>query len=518
MSSNRIRRDLIAIAAVGVALFTPAVIGVVTSNDGGHFAASRSLVRYGTLDLRDGYPLAVSDISVGAGGRLYANRPPGLAVVLAPFYALGTAADAMLRRPIGDADVRWHRSVADRFGDAMGYEIDLRRLLELQSREVSEQLSTCLAAVLAGTLCCQLTYLLAVRAGVSGPSALAAALALAACTLLWRYSTATFSHAFVACLLLLQLLVVLAPGRSPRRAAALGLLLAADLLLEHQALSTVPVVVAAFVLRPRMLAGVRAWVALLAPLLGAAVALAWMQDIQFGSPLRSAVVATTGAADAGSLGNVFGGTPRSAVWFLLLSPFVFSLASTSPVLLAGLAGLRRLPPRLLVLIAALVASQWVPLLYKTVTWGGLTVDHRYLLKIVPLLALPLGFALDRALALAPWRRRLAVAALAALAAVSTGRVIWSLATFGSHAAALDGFRQPGEASASGLGDVLDAAFPSHAAGGLLLLAAVLAGVATFVLTRSALLLRVEIDGGWLRRSATPDGRAKAPEAAAEPGL
>jgi hypothetical protein len=83
------------------------------------------------------------------------------------------------------------------------------------------------------------------------------------------------------------------------------------------------------------------------------------------------------------------------------------------------------------------------MLFKVTPWGGLTADHRYILKAVPLLLLPLGWVLDRlraAARLPPALRGGLAALLAALALASFYRALEAVGLFASHAARLPGFR------------------------------------------------------------------------------
>jgi len=460
-------RSHLLIAILLFLLYLSSINGVVSSNDGSHFAATRALVRYRTLAIRDGAIFALNDAAIGTNGQVYANRPPGTALLATPAYVLGVLLRPILRQPSSPADLRWHRSVAKRLGSSLGFTLDPREMADRQVAESAQQLCCSVLSALAGVLACFLTYHLARQFGIEETSALLVIVILGTGTLIWRYSTALFSHIFSTDLLLLELNLVFSKlaVRSIGFSLLFGCVLAFGVSLEYQTILTIPVLVAYVAYSNRKQAGIVKTLGLMmmpsAIVLGA---LAMFHLSAFGSPFRTALTASSYLDDAGSLSNTFSGSIPKGIWFLFLAPRAFSLFSTSPILLASLGALALRPvrPRLF-FIAAVAAIQTAPILIKTVPWGGLTGDHRYILATVPLIALPLGLLLDRLNAGRSKRARstwVVYGLLTGLFIVSVFRSFQAVGLFGSHAAQLPSFQEPGVVGAYSLAELSAATFSS----------------------------------------------------------
>jgi hypothetical protein len=463
----------LAILAAGLfCLYLSSVNGIVSSNDGSQFATARSLALYHTTALQDGALFALNDVATGTDGTLYANRPPGTAMLAVPLYLLGRWYEDFLARPAGEVDRRWVSSVARRLGSSLGRPLDPGEMVRRFAAESGEAYACSLLAVLAGIACCGLSYVLARQIGISATAALTNAAVLGFGTLIWRYSTALFSHVLLADLLLAQLLLLIS-GRataSSYGAFLFGSLAGLEIAMEYHALATLPLLVGLFLWWHHRsgseLPRGRLIFYGLAPILAVLIFLGHGHALHFGSPLKLAITSSSYLDDSVSFGAIFAGSPRTAIWFLFLAPRAYSLLSTSPIFLLAAAGLFAGVPKsarpILWSMAAITAFHIAPLLFKTIPWGGLTGDHRYMVRVLPLLLIPLGFAIDR------WRtmkgssvlRNALLLIFILLVAASVYRSLESVAYFASHAARLTGYREPGIVKGYAPEELVTAAFPA----------------------------------------------------------
>ncbi len=93
MKDNNYKLGLLRYVYPGIAVFLLVVffysmsIGIVSTNDGSHFALVNSLVKYGDSKLRDNYRFALHDSAIYK-GECFADRNPGLAFTLYSFHAI----------------------------------------------------------------------------------------------------------------------------------------------------------------------------------------------------------------------------------------------------------------------------------------------------------------------------------------------------------------------------------------------------------------------------------------------
>jgi hypothetical protein len=456
---------------------------VVSTNDGSHFAAARALATRGTFDLGDGKLFSLNDTASGPGGGSFSDKPPGTALIAVPFYWLGQTLHPWLARTLNGAELRWHTSGAERWGSSLGYPVSAEQLVGHHTRETPQGFCTALAASLAGMVCCALTFRLARRLGAGVVGAGCATLSLGLGTLLWRYSTALFTHVFSATLLLLQLewLLFGRASRSHVGAAVFGTLLGAALAVEYQALISMPLLISYWVWETPGHLRNRQFMSRLASCVAAAAVpvglLLCYQWVLLGSPFRTTSASNT-YFSLHSPAELLAGSPVSGAWFLLLAPRSYSLLWTSPILLMGAFGFVAWPRPARsagLLMASIAVCHALAMMHFVVPWGGLTGDHRYLVRVLPLAAIPLAFAVDR------WRaaersmnRRLAAVLFSLALATSVYRSFEAVGHFGSHTAWLPGFVSPGVVVGThGVRDLLAAAFPATAYPAFLRLACLL---------------------------------------------
>ena len=160
--------------------------GITSSNDGSHYALMRAMVDEGRFEIATYAHYAEGNDLARVDERIYSDRPPGTALLAAPFYIAGR--------------------VLPRIENLLPSRHDAKN---------PALVFVLLMPVLAGTLVVVLFYKLLLRWEVRPESALLATLALAFGTLHWKYSSVLFSHAPSALLMMLAVWIAL-------RAAWLG--------------------------------------------------------------------------------------------------------------------------------------------------------------------------------------------------------------------------------------------------------------------------------------------------------
>ena len=364
------RRDLsLALLLATVSLSTSVLldVGLVCSNDGAHFALVRALAEDHSpvIDRFLSYTRHV-DLSE-RDGHFYSDRPPGTALLALPFYGVAKAMGA--------------------------------------SPEHQEAITVLLAAVL-GAVAVALTFLVGRRLGLSRAPAALGALTLALCTPHRTYSSALWSHApsafFAICAACLALRIIAMPSLpcACRLLFLLGLTAGFAAGVDYSAVVSGGVIclAAAWPALARGPAPVgeraRALGALAAGLLaGAAPALAYC-SVAFGSPLATPYRYHVGFEATRKLGTMYGGAFLDGFTGLLFRPQA-GLLLFSPVLALGFWALPRAWRALGTRRAAATLLPGLSLLLLTskhATWdGGAAHDARYLMLVMPMFCLPVGF-------------------------------------------------------------------------------------------------------------------------------
>lgn len=154
--------------------------GITSSNDGSHYALLRALVDEGRFEISTYAHFAEGNDLARVGERIYSDRPPGTALLAAPFYVLGDFLPAPLT--------------------------------PLPSRHDAENprvLYAMLLPVFAGAGVVALAFGLVRGFGLSGFSSVTASLAFAFGSLNWKYGSVLFSHAPSAFLVMLGIFLAL---------------------------------------------------------------------------------------------------------------------------------------------------------------------------------------------------------------------------------------------------------------------------------------------------------------------
>lgn len=319
---------------------------------------TRALVEQRSLAI-DAYAANTGDVAHGEGGLTYSNKPPGVPLLGVPVYAVLHAVDA-----------------------ARGKNPDDPFVLLLNAWFVS--LAVCATA---GAALASAVYLY-LRREADAPPARAAAIALllAFGTYLFAYSTVYFMHVPNA------LFLFLAFAQAPRRPLLAGAFGGAAILCNYLCVPAVAIIA--------LLAGRRG---LIRFALGAApflVVLMGYQAAAFGSPFRSSIETENETfREEGALFGVLRVPSFRVLWEILVGRYR-GLFYLSPVLIAAIVGSvmmvrRRILLRPLAIIGALVAFHLLFNMSFNGWYGGNGVGPRYILPIVPLLALPMLFAFDR---------------------------------------------------------------------------------------------------------------------------
>jgi peptidoglycan/xylan/chitin deacetylase (PgdA/CDA1 family) len=407
------RQWILALVALAIgAIYFVSAAGIVSTNDGSHYALTRAIVDTGSVSI-DPYIRYTARNDLGEippseayldlsyhNGHFYSDRGPGTAFLAAPFYLVGKT---LQRAGLGGQDLAVSSVVA--------------------------------LAALAGVALFLAAYGLGRELGARFSAALATALLLAFGTLAWEYSTALFSHVVSAALLTAAAFAVVRWSRSPRSGGAHWLLAGAGLALGYGVLVEYDtlVVLAPFVLYLLLRrAGWRDWLGAIAGAIPPLAVLGLYDWLNFGSPLTTSYAYQFHFVHARSFLSTFAMPILDGLRFYVTGPN--GLFAVSPFLALSLVGLILLA-RARWREAVLLFGTFAVLLFLISTHRT-TEDTRYLLTVVPLLATPLAFLIESVLA---GERRFIAAvlwlALAVLGGFSVLRSYLSLQVMWGHFAA-----------------------------------------------------------------------------------
>jgi len=394
---QRSRRVLALAATLLGLLLIWAAPGLVSSNDGSHLALARALILRGEPSLGDEVALTLWVDRSRRGGTDYSDRPPGTALLAAPAVWVGALLDPSLLRTSLETREVMVKPAATRYAETYALRVQRQRrrgappLLALQGTVF--MLSIHCAAV--GLLGVFGVLLLLRRRGLGQPAQVFAALTLGLGCLWGPYSTVLFSHVSAGALLIWAVLGLEVgvgersdDGEVPalRPWPLLGAGLAAGwatstdylvgLLVLGIGLATVP---------PRRWLRVLPWV-----LMGAApiVAITLLyHDAAFGSPFSIGYDHHANFEFARQRLTTFAGNPLTGLWSQWGLGDGAGVLALAPVMVLGVVGLALHGEHRWLLGAV----PWISLLalHQTPT-GGAGVDHRYLIPLMPLLAVGLG--------------------------------------------------------------------------------------------------------------------------------
>lgn len=326
-------------------------------NQNAQFDLMRAVVERRTFYV-DGYAVNTGDLSTGWRGHTYINKPPGVSLLAAIPYAPVYAIERAFHMPID----RW--------------------LL----MTVNAWIVTVLTCGVTGALIPAVLYLyMRRRAGSSPLAAAAIAYAIAFGTIIFPYSTMLFAHVPAALFLLLAFVW------HDRRPLLAGVCAGIAGLCFYFCIPAAAVIL--------VLVLTRSWKSALRFVAGGipfGILLGWYHYECFGSPWRTSVESSGGFTEQGKLFGVIGKPAIDALWGITFSPYR-GLFYSSPILLVAILGIIMMITRR-AMLRELTAIVVISLIFIIGTasfngWsGGSAFGPRYLLPIVPLLAIPMTFA------------------------------------------------------------------------------------------------------------------------------
>jgi hypothetical protein len=408
--------------------------GLSSSNDGSHVALARALVLHGQPQLREEVALTLWVDRAHRDGEDYSDRPPGTALLAMPAVWLGARLDPVLLRASLEAEDVVFPPATPRYAETYAVRVQRHQrppstsppLLALQGTA----LLVAVHAAVVGALGVLAVVVLLRRRGAS-PAAQGFAGACLGLGCLWGpYSMVLFSHVTagtcaIGALLGLEVGLGAAVARSSpagsgpeqppavRRAPLVlaglagGWALSADYLVGVLVLG-----LGLAVAPPRRWPAIAPWLLLgAAPIVAATLA---YHAAAFGSPWSLGYDHHANFAFARERAATFDGELSRGLWSQWGLGQGAGVLALCPVMLVGVVGLLAHRERWWLL----AALPWILLLaaHRTPT-GGAAGDHRYLVPLMPVLALGLGLAFSR------WaggrgHGRLVAAALVILALVS----------------------------------------------------------------------------------------------------
>lgn len=368
-------------------LWSIAATGLVSSNDGSHVALARALALRAEVSIDPDADLTLQVDRAIRDGRNYSDRPPGTAFLAMPAVWLGDRLDPVLTRMSLDrGSLVWTPAGGNYITTHTKRTTRSRPLGALQGTALMLTAHTVLVG-LAGLGCVATTL----RRRGSNDAAIAWIVGAVGLGSLWGpYSTMLFSHVTTATCMaaLLCALEVDRDGSSmgpwvPLLAGLCGgWAVASDYL---TLLLVVPLVAVA--------APVRRWPWILAGAVPIAIATAAYHHAAFGSVFSIGYDSQSNFAFARDRGASFDGNPLMGSWILFGAGRGAGMLAQSPLSLMGLIALAGSPGRRWLLaaipFALAVAAHHTP-------WGGGTLDHRYVIPLLPLAALGLGEVWHRA--------------------------------------------------------------------------------------------------------------------------
>ena len=371
-TDTRIAAGLFILAAVTFGYFT----GGAGWNQDAHFDLTRAIVERHTLYI-DGYDVNTGDISKETGGHTYINKPPGASILAAGPYAIIFAIERGVHAPV-DSLTRMNRWIA-----------------------------TALSAGLCGALIGPTLYFYGRRRmGAPPPLALCVSSIILFGTIVFPYSTMLFAHVPAALFLLLA--VTLLESRPVAAGIAAGLavscfyvcaIAAAILALaafspqRHREHKAIP-------LCPLCLCGEKPFRFLLGAL-PFCILMAIYQWLCFGSPLRTAVEASTPFTQRGLFFGVITTPSIGALYGITVSPYR-GLFFVSPILLLAFAGFVAIKRDREFWAIVAIVTIFILVIASFNGWnGGFAFGPRYLVPIIPSLGIPMMAVRPRLLWIVP---------------------------------------------------------------------------------------------------------------------
>ena len=324
-------------------------------NQNAQFDLTRSVVERHALNI-DPYVDNTSDIATGTSGHTYINKPPGASLLAALPYAAIYFTESLL-----------------------GISADKNAIM-------NQRLVTALTCAVCGAAIGAVLFLFGRRRGVDRTPALTAALIVLFGTIVFAYSTMLMAHVPAALFLLLSFTEL------RERPLVAGVAFGIAVTCFYVCAVALPILALLAFLNAR-----RSLLRFVAGGLPFALLLALYHSICFGSPFRTAVEKSVLFTQKGLLFGVMQAPQLDALWGLTFSPWR-GLFFVSPVLLFALVGAaimyRQCDARRELYAIAAIALGFTLTIASFNGWhGGSAFGPRYLVPIVPLLGVPLMFAL-----------------------------------------------------------------------------------------------------------------------------
>jgi hypothetical protein len=328
-------------------------------NQNATFALVRAVVEQRTISI-ERYVSMTGDVS-HSGGRTFSNKPPGVAFLAIPVYAVLAAAER-----------------------AAGLDLDLFKVTTVNAWLCTVAVCGVLGALIPASL-----FLYGRAHGIaSAPWLAMVALTIALGTPLFGYATALWVHVPSAALLFLSYLLL---ERSPVWAG----FLAAMAVATNYVIAVPMVLFAILLLLPP---GARA-ARLLRFCAGAAlpaIAVGWYHTAAFGAFYRTPIDHLTPEfVTRGAFLGIFIQPSLTALWGVTFSPYRGLFYSAPVLLLAGAGAVvmfRSGKRRELAIVAAIVLFFLLVNASFNGWWGGYSCSARYLLPLVPFLGIAMLYA------------------------------------------------------------------------------------------------------------------------------
>lgn len=397
-------------------------------NQNSRFDLTRAIVDQGTVRIDD-YAENTGDYAV-VDGHIYTDKAPGLSLLAVPVYAM----TVHVLNPLGLSDITNRLGQSSAFSDTLtpgGEGIDENRV----EIAVALYIATLVTVSMPAALMLVLLAMMVDRLAGCRTAGVLTALIIGLATPVFAYSQAFYGHIPAAfCVVAALALLTLAHSDEElgrRRLLAIGALLGAAIIIEYP----VALIAAPVALWTVAKAGIRGAVFGALGALPMLAILAIYDLIAFGTVKPIGYEHSALWQEQHSTGFMSITYPHlDAIWGLTFSPFR-GLFYYSPVLLLILAGFYLATRSRRSWTPALVTGGGFVLLFLFVCssvmwWGGFAVGPRYLVPAIPLLAIPLGYAIAWVNGSAPAARAVGMLAVAALGAISA-LAVW-LTTFATQ--------------------------------------------------------------------------------------
>jgi hypothetical protein len=365
--------------------------GMVSSNDGSHVALARALALRGETRIDPEMALTLRVDVAQRDGHVYSDRPPGTAFAALPAVWVG----ARLDDPLFEASRERGRMLVAPAAEPFIYTYAARfEGATALARYMGTALVLAFHTVGMGLLALLGLERLLRRRGVDPGGRVFVLVAVGLGTLWGPYATTLFSHGTTVTALTWFLLALdhLHEEDAARTWAALAGLAGA------WAIAADYITLLAVVPATMLVARPRTWPAVLLGTLPLVVATLAYHQAAFGHPLAIGYQFHGNFEFARDTATTFDGNPLVGAWTLLgFGHEGAGLLARSPIALVGIVGwvvARGRDRRYLI-----AWLPWLVLLCMHHTpWGGATIDHRYLLPLLPLVGLGIGLAWQRWLA------------------------------------------------------------------------------------------------------------------------